>query len=61
MPAKSGECLPCNQKNQLWTFVWQGVTYQSLSHGKITHKRRLLGANAARLMRRPKQGNARQV
>lgn len=61
-PKGTTECLPCNGgKHLLWTFVWQGVAYQSKDHGKITTRRRQLGANTARLARRPKQANARQV
>lgn len=61
MPANNRECEPCNQKNLLWTFVWQGKAYQSANHGKITTKRRQLGANTARLMQRPRQHNALQI
>lgn len=57
----STDCIPCNQKHLRWTFVWKNVTYQSTDHGKITARRRQLGANTARLMRRPQQPNARQV
>jgi hypothetical protein len=61
MASATTACIPCNQKDLLWTFVWDGVAYQSTDHSKINAKRRDLGANTARLARRPKQDNARQV
>ncbi len=57
----AGECLPCTQKDLVWTFVWEGVAYQSTDHSKISAKRRTLGANTARLARRPKMPSAHQV
>lgn len=59
--ANASTCLPCNEKNLVWTFVWQNQVYQSTDHSKISAKRRTLGANTARLARRPKMPSAHQV
>lgn len=61
MPAIAGNCKACGEKDLVWTFVWEGVAYQSKDHSKISSTRRTLNANTARLARRPKMDNAQQV